>query len=70
LRELVSKNKGEFYAWQNRDRLLKSLEKLQATPVWKSEEKTRILIEEKWYYFLIIAFICAEWIIRRYTGGY
>lgn len=70
LRDLASKNKGEFYAWQNRDRLLKSLEKLQATPIWKSEEKTRNLIEEKWYYFLIIAFISAEWIIRRYTGGY
>lgn len=70
LRELASKNKGEFYAWQNRDRLLKSLDKLQATPIWKSEEKTRNLIEEKWYYFLIVAFICAEWIIRRYSGGY
>jgi len=70
LRELASKNKGEFYAWQNRDRLLKLLDKLQATPIWKSEEKTRNLIEEKWYYFLIVAFICTEWIIRRYTGGY
>jgi hypothetical protein len=70
LRELVSKNKGEFYAWQNRDQLLKSLDNLKATPIWKSEEQTRNLIEEKWYYFLIVAFICTEWIIRRYTGGY
>lgn len=70
LRELASKNDGKFYAWQDRDRLLKSLDKQQAIPVWKSQEKTRNLIEEKWYYFLIVAFVCAEWIIRRYTGGY
>ena len=70
LREISSKNKGNFYVWQNRDLLLKSLDSFKAIPIWKSEEKTRDLIEEKWYYFLIITFACAEWIIRRYTGGY
>jgi len=70
LRELAKKNKGVFASWQNRASLLKSLDNLEAKPIWRSEEETRGLIEEKWYYFLIVLFISAEWIIRRYSGGY
>lgn len=70
LRQLSKKTKGSFYALQNREKLLKELEQLTATPIWKSEETTKELIDEKWYYALIVILIAAEWITRRYTGGY
>jgi len=70
LREISTKNKGEFYPWHRRDQLLKSLENLEAKSTWKSKEETRGLIDEKWYFFLILAFLTTEWVMRRYTGGY
>ncbi len=70
LRELCQKNDGTFFPWQDREKLLKLLDKLETKIIWKKEEKTRDLIEEKWFYFLIFLLIGTEWTIRRYSGGY
>lgn len=70
LRQISQKSEGQFFAWSKKDLLIKELEKLEATAIWKSKDAKHELIDEKWYYFLIIALVSAEWIIRRYTGGY
>ncbi|MBC7388693.1 MAG: hypothetical protein H7329_05755 [Opitutaceae bacterium] len=70
LRELSNKNGGKFYSWSNLNQLLIDLDKFQAKAIWKSSEKTRELINEIWYFCLILAIISTEWIIRRYSGGY
>ena len=70
LRELSNKNGGKFYPWANLNQLLADIDKFQAKAIWKSSEKTRELINEIWYFCLILAIITTEWIIRRYSGGY
>lgn len=70
LRELSSKSQGLFYTWSKKSELVKTLESLEAKPLWKTREQTRSLIDEKWYFFLIVTFLISEWTIRRYTGGY
>jgi hypothetical protein len=70
LRQLSLKTKGSFYPWSKKEALIEKIKELKAVPIWKSKEATRELIDEKWYYFLIVLLIAAEWGIRRYTGGY
>jgi hypothetical protein len=70
LREISHKSGGKFYPWHQKEALLKAIDSFEAKAIWKSEEKKRNLIDEKWYFFLILAFLATEWTIRRYSGGY
>ncbi|HAR20484.1 MAG TPA: hypothetical protein DCR46_07470 [Cytophagales bacterium] len=70
LRDISHKSGGKFFPWHQKDTFMKSLDTFEAKAIWKSEEKKRNLIDEKWYFFLILTFLATEWVIRRYTGGY
>lgn len=49
--------------------LAQDIEKANYKPVIYSQEDLKELIDQKWLFFLLLAVITTEWLIRKYSGG-
>ena len=70
LRKLAAATGGKFY---NTDQLLNLPADFQQKPpqaLIHTEETFNSLINLKWFFFLLLALISAEWFLRKYLGGY
>ncbi len=70
LRNIAQQNGGAFYTEQQLDQLKDDL--LQQDMVGKiySSEKYLAIINLKWSFFILLLFVSAEWLLRKYHGSY
>ena len=71
LYNLAHKHGGEMLNSNEWDKLYKLLEKREdIKTVSYSEKKLLDIINLKWVFFLLIALLAAEWIMRKRNGAY
>lgn len=64
---LATKNNGAFFTIDNIGSLKDSIANNQnITPVIETNLETVPLIDRKWFFFLILLFAVAEWLLRKY----
>jgi hypothetical protein len=69
--DLSENSKGKFYQLQDWQKLLNELESNENLSSAQFEETNYAnLIDLKWLFFLIFLFLAAEWVLRRWFGGY
>jgi hypothetical protein len=70
LRKLSYNTGGKFYKADNAGRLKNDLINLEANSVIHSEESYNNLINLKWVFWLLLAFVSVEWFARKFFGSY
>ncbi|MBI3481663.1 MAG: hypothetical protein HY015_01565, partial [Bacteroidetes bacterium] len=70
LRKLASATGGNFYRSNEMNQLISDYKKIEAKSLIHSEESFNPLVQAKWFFFLLLALISAEWFLRKYLGGY
>ena len=70
LRTLASKNNGKFAYITNANTLLDTIEKSSLTSKLINSETLKELIHSKWWLYLLLLLVTAEWILRKYFGNY
>jgi hypothetical protein len=69
--DLSENSQGKFYQLQDWQKLLDELESNENLSSAQFEETNYAnLIDLKWLFFLIFLFLAAEWVLRRWFGGY
>jgi hypothetical protein len=69
LAQLSRRSGSRLYYPAQTDKLADDILKANYKPVISSEEELKDLINLKWLFFLILAFLTAEWAIRKYSGS-
>jgi hypothetical protein len=70
LRKLSANTDGAFYHVNEGERLINDLLKTEAKSVIHTEETYDSVINLKWFFFLLLLFLTAEWGLRKYHGSY
>lgn len=70
LRKLARATGGKFYRANELNALATDYEKIEAKSLIHSEEYFNPLVHAKWFFFLLLVLISAEWFLRKYQGGY
>ena len=70
LRKLAESTGGKFYTLSNTVRLSEDIRKEEAKSVIHTEETFNPLINLKLVFFLLLALISVEWVLRKYFGSY
>jgi len=70
LRKLSQATNGRFYGANEMDKLVSDFQKVEARSLIHSEESFSPLVQAKWFFFLLLVLISAEWFLRKYSGGY
>lgn len=70
LRNLATKTNGAFIHQSAINQLRDIIENQNFKPIMKSEEDVQSLRQSFWYFLTIFLLFSAEWILRRYWGGY
>jgi len=70
LRKLSQSTGGKFYHANETDKLILDSKKVEAKTLIHSEEKFHPLIHAKWFFFLLLLLISAEWFLRKYLGSF
>lgn len=69
--DLTENSNGQFYVLPDWQKLLDELESNENLSSAQFEETNYAnLIDLKWLFFLIFLFLAAEWVLRRWFGGY
>lgn len=70
LRKLSHATNGKFYRADEMSKLVSDFQKVEARSLIHSEESFSPLVQAKWFFFLLLVLISAEWFLRKYSGGY
>lgn len=70
LRKLASQTGGAFYKMDDWESLQNQLAQKEAVASIHSEEILNSLVNLKWIFFLLLALVGTEWLVRKYSGGY
>ena len=70
LRKLAQASGGRFYRSGDWAQLTADFEKAAPQAVIHSEASFHPLVQAKWFFFLLLALISAEWFLRKYLGRY
>jgi hypothetical protein len=70
LRKLSLNTDGKFYKASQLNTLTQQLKNVQAKSIIHSEEQYNSLINLKWFFWLLVVLIGAEWFLRKYNGSY
>lgn len=70
LRKLSSLSGGKFYKSNELARFTSDYKKIEAKSLIHAEESFSPLIQEKWFFFLLLMIISLEWFLRKYLGSY
>ncbi len=69
LSSLSDNSGGEYFDWKNRDLVIKTL---NSSKLFKNisyfEQVSDLLIKNKWMFYILIAAVTIEWIIRKWQG--
>jgi len=70
LRKLAKGTGGKFYTTSDFAKLSQDFQKLEAKGLIHTDESFNPLINLKWFFFLLVLLLSAEWFLRKYNGGY
>ena len=71
LYRLANENNGKMFYTEQWDEFYNSLSSNKnIVSIETNEEKLMEMINLKWIFFILLAFISLEWFFRRYNGGY
>ncbi len=70
LRKLSQATGGKFYHDNEWSKLVTDYKKTEPKELIHSEESFNPLIHLKWFFFLLLLLISAEWFLRKYLGSY
>ncbi len=70
LRKLSKNTGGKFYTTSDFAKLSQDFQKLEAKGLIHTDESFNPLINLKWFFFLLVLLLSAEWFLRKYNGGY
>lgn len=70
LRKLSANTGGDFYKLNDIQKLHAVLKQKEAQSIIHSEERFDSVINLKWVFFVLLALVSAEWIVRKYFGSY
>jgi len=70
LRKLSLETGGKFYTMDQISAMTNNLQQAKVASLIHSEETFNQLINLKWVFFLLLAFISIEWFLRKYLGSY
>ncbi len=70
LRQLSKKTGGTFYKQNQFEALKQSILNHQVPDKIEATEDLKEMINLRWIFFLILTLLTAEWVIRKYLGGY
>ena len=69
LAQLARRSGAKLYYPAQLDQLADDILKANYKPVITSEDNTKELINLKWIFFVILAFLTVEWAVRKYSGS-
>jgi hypothetical protein len=69
LAQLSRRSGSRLYYPAQFDKLAQDIQKANYKPVITAEEDLKDLINLKWIFFVILAFLTAEWAVRKYSGS-
>jgi hypothetical protein len=69
LAQLSRRSGSRLYYPAQLDKLAQDIEKANYKPVISSEDELKDLINLKWIFFVILAFLTVEWAVRKYSGS-
>ncbi len=69
LAQLSRRSGSRLYYPAQLDKLAQDIEKANYKPVISSEKDLKDLINLKWLFFVILAFLTVEWAVRKYSGS-
>lgn len=69
LAQLSRRSGSRLYYPAQFDKLAQDIEKANYKPVITEEEDLKDLINLKWIFFVILAFLTVEWTVRKYSGS-
>ncbi|MES2731134.1 MAG: vWA domain-containing protein [Bacteroidota bacterium] len=70
LLQVAQQSNGRFFLPQQADQLQQFLTTNRPPDLIQSQEELLEIINLKWIFFLLLAFITAEWGLRKYSGEY
>ncbi|MEA5141594.1 vWA domain-containing protein [Arcicella rigui] len=70
LRQLSKKTGGTFYKHNQFETLKQAILNHQVPDKIEATEDLKEMINLRWIFFLILTLLTAEWVIRKYLGGY
>lgn len=70
MRKLSQHSGGKFYLQKDWNKLIADFKTSEPKSVIHSEESFNPLIHVKWFFFLLLVLISAEWFVRKYMGSY
>jgi hypothetical protein len=70
LRKLSRETGAQFYPQGEWNRLVADFRKTEPKELIHSEESFNPLVQVKWFFFLLLMLISAEWFSRKYLGSY
>jgi hypothetical protein len=70
LRQLSNKTGGKFFKNNQLEELKKTILNHQVPEKIDATEDLKEMISLRWFFFLILALLTAEWVMRKYLGGY
>jgi len=70
LKKLAGATGGKFYRSNETNQLISDFKKMEAKSLIHSEESFNPLVQAKWFFFLLLTLISAEWFLRKYLGAY
>jgi hypothetical protein len=70
LRQLSTKTGGKFFKINQLEELKKTIINHQVPEKIDATEDLKEMISLRWFFFLILALLSAEWVMRKYLGGY
>ncbi len=70
LRKLSQTSGGKFYHSSGWTKIISDYQKTEARSLIHSEESFNPLVHAKWFFFLLLMLISAEWFLRKYLGSY
>ncbi|WP_066838961.1 VWA domain-containing protein [Rufibacter ruber] len=69
LRQLAQRSETSLYYPAQLDRLQQDLLKADFKTLLRSNEEEKDLLEQPWFYLLLLGLACSEWALRRFFGS-
>jgi hypothetical protein len=69
LAQLSRRSGSQLYYPAQFDKLAQDILKANYKPVISAEEDLKDLINLKWIFFVVLAFLTVEWAARKYSGS-
>ncbi|MDR6562902.1 MULTISPECIES: VWA domain-containing protein [unclassified Arcicella] len=70
LRQLANKTGGKFFNENEFEKLKQTILSHQVPDKIEATEDLKEMINLRWIFFLILTLLTAEWVMRKYLGGY